>query len=69
MVRREVWLSSLNRGPGSAGKWREAQEIAAKLRRVDVLAAKGESVAEDIRAIGVRDELYRAFRDFTRRQI
>jgi hypothetical protein len=37
-------------------KRHKPEEIVAKLRQVDVLLSQGESVAEAIRSIGVRDE-------------
>ena len=39
------------------------EEIVAKLRQVEVLAAQGKSVAEAVRSIGVRVELRRSLMD------
>ena len=41
-----------------AGKHHKPEEIVAKLRQVEVLAAQGKTVAEGARAIGVTEATY-----------
>ncbi len=43
-------------------KRHEPEEIVAKLRQVDVLAAQGQSVADAVRAIGVTEVTYYRWR-------
>jgi transposase-like protein len=45
-----------------AGKHHKPEEIVAKLRQVEVLAAQGKTVAEGARAIGVTEATYYRWR-------
>jgi putative transposase len=47
---------------GMAGKWSTPEQIVAKLRQVEVLAAQGKAVAEAVRAIGVSEPTYYRWR-------
>jgi hypothetical protein len=41
-----------------ARKQHKPEEIVAKLRQVEVLAAQGEAVSEAVRAVGVTEQTY-----------
>jgi hypothetical protein len=54
-VRRYCEIGVIMEGAGMARKQHKPEEIVAKLRQVEVLAAQGKTVAEGARAIGVTE--------------
>jgi putative transposase len=58
----DVWLLSRTEDDRMSKKRHTAEEIVAKLRQVDVLAAQGRTVAEAIRSIGVTEVTYYRWR-------
>ena len=54
-----MWLADADGGPWMGRKKAHTpEEIVAKLRQVEVLAAQGKAVAEAVRAIGVTEQTY-----------
>ena len=49
-------------GTGMAGKRSAPEQVIAKLRQVEVLTARGERVAEAVRAIGATEPTYYRWR-------